>query len=99
MTKASKWYVYILRCRDRTLYTGIARDVTARIAAHESGRGARYTRGRGPLVLCATRACDSQSEALRLESAIKRLSRQKKEDLIKPRQLAAFARTFGAANT
>jgi putative endonuclease len=75
------WFVYVVRCADDTLYTGIARDVTARLAAHDAGRGARYTRGRGPLRLCATQRCKSKGEALRLEHRIKRLRRADKETL------------------
>lgn len=86
------WFVYLARCRDGSLYTGIARDVAARLTAHDAGRGARYTRGRGPLTLCAVRRCSSKSEALRLELAIKQLPRLKKELLIGPRRLASFAR-------
>ena len=73
------WFVYLVRCADGTLYTGIALDVAARIAAHDAGKGARYTRGRGPLALCATRRCDTKGEALRLERTIKRLPRSRKE--------------------
>src|SRR5664280_166142 len=51
------WFVYIARCSDGTLYIGITRDVAARIAAHNAGRGARYTRGRGPLQVLAKRKC------------------------------------------
>jgi putative endonuclease len=86
------WFVYVARCADRTLYTGIARDVAARIAAHDAGKGARYTRGRGPLTLCAKRRCASKGEALRLELAIKRLPRARKEYLTTGRRLGAFAR-------
>lgn len=86
------WFVYIVRCSDGSLYTGIARDVRARIAAHDAGRGARYTRGRGPLVLCATRRCASKGDALRLELAVKRLARLEKERLTDRRRLGAFAR-------
>jgi putative endonuclease len=78
------------------LYTGIALDVAARIAAHDSGRGARYTRGRGPLALCAVRRCASKGEALRLEHAVKRLPRSEKETLTHGRRLAAFARRVTA---
>jgi putative endonuclease len=88
------WFVYVLRCGDGTLYTGIARDLSARIAAHEAGRGARYTKGRGPFLLLAKRRCKSQGDALRLEYAIKRLSRREKESLIRPRRLAVFARAL-----
>lgn len=85
--------MYVARCTDDSLYTGIAIDVRARIAAHDAGKGARYTRGRGPLVVCAKRRCASKGEALRLEAAIKKLSRDDKERLIaRPRALAAFAR-------
>ncbi len=76
-----RWFVYIARCADGTLYTGIARDVAARIAAHDAGRGARYTRGRGPLTVCTSRRCNSKSTALRLEAAIKRLPRHHKARL------------------
>ena len=86
------WFVYIARCADDTLYTGIARDVAMRIAQHDAGHGARYTRGRGPLSLCAKRRCRSKGEALRLELAVKRLSRAEKERLTLQRRFAAFAR-------
>ncbi len=73
------WFVYMLRCADGSLYTGIARDVAERIAKHEAGKGARYTRGRGPLVLCAKKRCATKGDALRLEHAIKQLPRERKE--------------------
>ena len=77
-----KWYLYILRCKDNTLYTGIAVDVEARLETHRSGKGAKYTRGRGPLELVYTEECGSHSEALKREIAVKRLTRQEKEELI-----------------
>jgi putative endonuclease len=87
------WYVYIAECSDRTLYVGIARNVAARIAAHDAGRGARYTRGRGPLRVLATRRCATQGRALRLELAIKGLPRKEKLALTASRaSLARFAR-------
>jgi putative endonuclease len=86
------WFVYVARCADGTLYTGIALEVAARIAAHDAGRGARYTRGRGPLALCAVRRCATKGEALRLELALKRLRRADKERLVSSRRLGAFAR-------
>ncbi len=92
VAKSDIWFVYLARCADDTLYTGIARDVAARIAAHDAGRGARYTRGRGPLRVCAVRRCRCKGDALRLELAIKRLTRTHKEQLTQPRKLAAFAR-------
>ena len=72
------WFVYIARCSDGTLYVGIARDVAARIAQHDAGRGARYTRGRGPLRVLARRRCSTQGDALRLERALKSLGRDEK---------------------
>jgi predicted GIY-YIG superfamily endonuclease len=92
--KAAPWFVYMARCADDTLYTGIALDVPARIDAHNRGRGARYTRGRGPLVVCAVRRCADKGSALRLELALKRLSRAEKEALTLGRQLSAFARAL-----
>lgn len=87
-----RWFLYIVRCGDGSLYTGIAIDVARRLAAHSAGRGARYTRGRGPLALVAYRRCDSKSAALRLELAVKRLPRAEKESLLRKRGLARFAR-------
>jgi predicted GIY-YIG superfamily endonuclease len=92
------WYLYLARCSDGTLYTGIAVDVPARIAAHDAGRGARYTRGRGPLALCAVRRCTSKGAALRLEHAVKRLTRAEKERLLVGRRLSAFARRCAAGS-
>jgi putative endonuclease len=76
------WYVYVARCADDTLYCGIARDVARRIAEHDAGTGARYTRGRGPLRVVLVRRCRDKGRALRLEYAIKQLSRAQKEALI-----------------
>ena len=78
-----KWYVYILRCGDETLYTGITTDVLRRLQMHRSGRGAKYTRGRQPLELVYTEVCKGHSQALKREWQIKQLSRAKKEKLIK----------------
>ena len=76
------WYVYVVRCRDGTLYTGISRDVGARVDKHNQGKGARYTRGRGPVVLLRKERKSSQRAALRREAAIKSLSRQEKLALV-----------------
>ena len=70
------WYVYVLRCGDGTLYTGTTDDVARRLAAHRAGKGAKYTRGRGPLELLYTEQCPDRSAALRREYAIKQLSRE-----------------------
>ncbi len=72
------WTVYVVRCADDTLYCGITNDLPARLAAHEAGRGAKYTRGRGPLEVVFTRRTRSKSRALRLEHAIKSLPREQK---------------------
>lgn len=76
------WYLYILRCGDGSLYTGITTDVPRRLEAHRQGRGAKYTRGRGPLILCYQEECGTHSEALKRELAVKALPREKKELLI-----------------
>jgi putative endonuclease len=89
---SERWFVYVARCADDTLYVGVALDVKARIKAHDEGRGARYTRGRGPLRVLATRRCASKGEALRLELALKGLTREEKLDTVRSqRKLAAFA--------
>jgi len=89
--------VYIARCNDGSLYTGIARDVRQRIAAHNAGKGARYTRGRGPIAVCAQRRCATKGDALRLEWAVKQLPRPDKETLLVGRRLAVFARRMQTA--
>lgn len=99
MDRATVWFVYLARCADNSLYTGIARDVAERIAAHDAGKGAKYTRGRGPLQVCSVRRCRSKGEALRLELAVKALSRSQKESLTTPRRLAAFARAHAATSS
>jgi predicted GIY-YIG superfamily endonuclease len=74
--------VYILRCADGTLYTGYAVDPAERCAAHNAGRGARYTAGRRPVTVVYTETCESVGAALRREHALKRLTRARKEALI-----------------
>lgn len=76
------WYLYILRCCDGTLYTGITTDVEKRLETHRSGKGAKYTRGRGPLELVYRETCGSHSDALKREMAVKRLTRTQKEAMI-----------------
>ena len=83
MPDTALWYVYILRCGDGTLYTGITDDIPRRLAAHRSGKGAKYTRGRGPLELVYQEQVPDKSAALRREMEIKRLRRAEKEQLIK----------------
>ena len=76
------WYIYILRCGDDTLYTGITDDVEKRFSAHAAGKGAKYTRGRGPLIRVYTEEVEDKSAALKREHAIKKLPRTKKLKLI-----------------
>jgi len=76
------WTVYILRCGDGSLYTGIAKDVEARIKQHSEGRGAAYTRTRLPVTLSYQQECLTHSEALIREAKIKAMPRSKKEEII-----------------
>ena len=76
------WLVYILGCGDGTLYVGISNRVQERLRAHGEGRGARYTRGRGPLRLLWLEHAGSRSEALRRERELKKLPRKSKLLLI-----------------
>lgn len=77
-----KWYVYMLRCADHSLYTGVATDLDARLAAHNAGKGAKYTRGRRPVVLVYREAARGRGAALTREFAIKRLTAAAKRRLI-----------------
>lgn len=76
------WYVYIVRCRDGSLYTGIATDVERRLGEHQAGKGAKYLRGRGPLKLVFEKKIGKRGQALKIERKIKGLTRREKEDLI-----------------
>ena len=78
----TKWYLYILRCGDGTLYTGIATDVERRLEEHRTGKGAKYTRGRTPLEVVYTEQCRDHSHALKREYAVKGLSRKAKLEMI-----------------
>ena len=73
----------MLRCGDGSLYTGIAVDVQARLTTHRCGKGAKYTRGRGPLELVYEEVCTDKGTALKRELAIKALPREEKLKLIK----------------
>lgn len=79
----SNWYLYILRCKDDTLYTGITTDVEKRLEAHRTGKGAKYTRGRSPLELVYRESCGSHSDALKREHQVKMLTREEKQNLIR----------------
>jgi len=75
-------YVYILKCNDNTYYTGYTKDIKKRVKIHNEGKGAKYTRGRGPHQLVYTQSFETKGEALRNEYKIKQLSRKEKEMLI-----------------
>ncbi|MFO7792634.1 MAG: GIY-YIG nuclease family protein [Candidatus Saliniplasma sp.] len=77
------WYVYILRLKDDSLYTGITKDIQRRIEEHEDGRGSKYVRGRTPVKLVHSEERETMSEALKREAEIKRWSKSKKEDFVK----------------
>lgn len=79
------WFVYIVRCSDSTLYTGIATDLERRIAVHNRGKGAKYTRSRRPVELVWFARARSRSTAQRREAAIKRLSAREKKELAEGR--------------
>ena len=76
------WFVYLVRCHDGSLYTGIATDPRSRVRAHNTGLGARYTRARGPVTLVHVEATAGRGAALRRERKIKQWSRAEKERLV-----------------
>ena len=75
---SKQWFVYMLECKDGTLYTGTTDNVARRLAMHRSGRGAKYTRGRAPLILRYTEICADLSAALHREIEIKKLAKSEK---------------------
>ena len=77
-----RWYLYILRCRGDVLYTGITTDVEKRFQQHQCGKGAKFTRGRGPLELVYREECGDHSAALKREIEIKAMTRKQKNALI-----------------
>lgn len=79
----SNWTTYILKCNDDSYYTGITNDLKKRVSDHENGKGAKYTRGRGPFKIVFQQNSDNRSQASKREIEIKRLSRKEKEALIK----------------
>jgi len=79
------WSVYVIRTADGALYTGIAKDVARRLAEHRAGRGARFLRGRSPLVLVWKRRVGERGLALRVEWALKRCTRPEKEAIVAAR--------------
>ena len=89
MATVSSWCVYILRCSDRTLYTGITTDLEKRLAAHRSGSASKYTRARLPVRLVYQESQLDRSRALRREAAIKKLSKSEKRALIRAQRPSA----------
>jgi len=87
MTKSlTDWVCYLLGCADGTLYCGISNDLDKRLAAHNAGEGAKYTRGRAPLKLVYCESCGDKSTALKREIAVKKLTRTEKLLLIEANQ-------------
>jgi len=82
-TNIIKWHLYILNCRDNTLYTGITTDLERRVQQHNKGTASRYTRSRLPVTLVYHEPCRGRSQALKKEYALKQLSRTEKRDYIK----------------
>ena len=80
------WFVYMLRCGDGSLYNGYTDDVQRRLATHQSGKGAKYTRSRLPVTLAYQEELPDKSAALRREAAIKKLTRQQKLKLIEEKE-------------
>lgn len=89
---ALPWCVYMLRCRDKSLYTGITNDVPRRLAAHAAGKGGAYTRSRRPLRLVYREPAKDRSAALRREAALKRLTREEKLALVRSLKRASPGR-------
>ncbi len=77
------WYLYLIRCRDGSLYTGITTDVARRFAEHQNGKGSKYLRGRSPLILVFQKKLGTKNLALAVENKVKKLTKAKKEELIK----------------
>jgi len=99
-TAPARWHVYIVRAADGTLYTGIAIDVDRRLGEHAAGgaRAARYLRGRGPLALVYRRAVGDRALTLRAERRIKRLPRERKEQIVRANPgTARLLRMIGVA--
>jgi putative endonuclease len=78
----TRWHLYLLRCVDGTLYCGITTDLKRRLAQHQAGTAARYTRGRGPVVLLRSWRKNNHSTALKAEIAFKKLTRAQKERVL-----------------
>lgn len=95
------WFVYMVRCADDTLYTGIAKDVARRVEEHNSDNalGANYTRARRPVALVYTQAVESRSAAAKREYEIKQLTRPGKDELLKRAGLKTRRKAAAARRT
>ena len=82
MSDGRRWWVYLLRCRDGTLYTGSTTDLARRLAQHNAGAASKYTRSRRPVAMVYRESAGSHGDALRREIAIKKLSRAAKDALV-----------------
>lgn len=78
MSRSNQWCLYLLECANGAYYAGVTNDLEARFAAHQSGRGAKFTRANPPVRILASRPCKDRSDALRAECAVKALPRHKK---------------------
>lgn len=92
MKEEIKNYTYMLLCADGTYYTGWTNQIRKRIRAHNSGKGAKYTKGRGPLKLVYLEISDTKEAAMKREAAIKKLTRREKEALIQTKESLALVR-------
>jgi putative endonuclease len=77
------WFLYIIRCKNKSLYTGITTDVKRRFKEHQEGKGSKYLRGKSPLKLVFKKKIGAKGLALRIENAIKNLPKEKKEMILK----------------
>ncbi len=93
MTGVNMNYIYIVECRDKSLYTGWTTDLKKRVAVHNAGKGAKYTKSRRPVKLVYSEAFDTKAEAMRREYAIKHMSRPEKLKLIEQQSIKIKGQT------
>jgi len=95
-----QWFLYLLRCRDSTFYTGITTDLERRLTQHNDGIASRYTRSRMPVKMVYHETCDDRSAALKREYAVKKLTRDEKKQLVKGKKgCTAAGRKKGRSKT
>ncbi|MBD3298516.1 MAG: GIY-YIG nuclease family protein [candidate division Zixibacteria bacterium] len=98
-SESKSWFVYVVRCRDGSFYTGMTNDLDKRIARHNDGKGGRYTASRRPVALFFHEPHPDRSSALRREMEIKKLTRQQKNDLSVPHSSVHGERCRAAVRT